>query len=371
VWSGRVAKPGYGDRVSFLHTLDAGARAFLVVAGALDAPAVSAAAAAVTAEQSSEETVSGVTPATLNSPGGEGDPAAIMLLNGATEQGRHHPRVIALAQALARAGYLVLVPDISGIGRGEVTAEGVRSAVECSLELSSRARRGRVAVFGVSVGTTLALLAAAEDALARRVTVVAGISGYTDLTELVRLATTGTYVVRGEIKRYPAESFLSLCVARSACSGLEPGRGREVIGAALDAVPADDPDPLARLRSLGPVGFDDESRAMLTLLVNRDPARFDEHYAALSEALRAKIDRLSPIRWVERLQAPVELLVDPRDKYFPPEHARALERASPRVRVTLTHALAHADMRLSFRGAADAMQLIAFATRALETVRFH
>jgi hypothetical protein len=57
--------------VSFLHTLDAGARAFLVVAGALDAPAVSAAAAAVTAEPSSEETVSGVTPATLYSPGGE------------------------------------------------------------------------------------------------------------------------------------------------------------------------------------------------------------------------------------------------------------------------------------------------------------
>lgn len=278
---------------------------------------------------------------------------------------------VALARALARAGYLVLVPDVPGIARGEVTADGVRSSVECTLELLSRAeaRPERAGLFGVSVGTTLALLAAAEEDLARRVSVVAGITGYTDLADLIRLATTGTYRAPAGIRPYPAGPFLTLCVARSVCSGLDPGPSRAVLTAALEAVAADDPDPVASLRRLHGAGLDEEARSALAVLVNRDPARFDELYAALPEATRAKVDRLSPVVWADRLQAPVELLFDPRDKYFPLEHARALERASPRVRVTTTEALAHADTRLSLRGAADSVRLLGFVTRALSATR--
>ena len=56
--------------------------------------------------------------------------------------------------------------------------------------------------------------------------------------------------------------------------------------------------------------------------------------------LRLGIERLSPVRFADRLQAPVEILADPRDKYFPLEHTLALARASPLVRVTVTTASA-------------------------------
>jgi dienelactone hydrolase len=357
--------------MSLLRSVDGGCRALLVLAAAFDAPVAGAAVRAGTAESSAEETVSGGAPATLYRPGGRGAWPALVLLNGATEEGRRHPRVVALARALARAGYLVLVPDVPGIARGEVTADGVRSSVECTLELLSRAeaRPERAGLFGVSVGTTLALLAAAEEDLARRVSVVAGTTGYTDLADLIRLATTGTYRAPAGIRPYPAGPFLTLCVARSVCSGLDPGPSRAVLTAALEAVAADDPDPVAPLRRLHGAGLDEEARSALAVLVNRDPARFDELYAALPEATRAKVDRLSPVVWADRLQAPVELLFDPRDKYFPLEHARALERASPRVRVTTTEALAHADTRLSLRGAADSVRLLGFVTRALSATR--
>ena len=352
--------------MSLRVTLGAWARSLLVFAAAFDAPLAGPAAAALTPDPRSEETVFGGAPATLYEPGRNDDRAAIVLLNGATEQGRHHPRVVALAAGLARAGYPVLVPDVPGIVRGVVTIEGARSVVECSLELSSRARAERVGLVGVSAGTTLALLAAVDEALAERVAIVAGVTGYTDLTELLRLATTGTYLEGAEPVRYRPEPFLSLCVARSVCSGLESERSRGLLEAALEAVAPDDPDPIAPLRGLDTVGADAEASAMVALLVNRDPERFDELYAALPETMRAKIDRLSPIRWADRLQVPVELLFDPRDKYFPLEHARALQRVSPRVRVTVTHALAHADPRVSLRGAKDALHVFGFVTRALE-----
>ncbi|MER3410643.1 MAG: hypothetical protein C4306_11325, partial [Thermoleophilia bacterium] len=273
-----------------------------------------------------EETRVAGHPATAYVPGRLEQAPYALLLNGATPLGRHHPRLVRLAQGVARAGFRVVVPDLPGLARGEVTWAGVRSTVICARELADE---GRVALLGISSGTTLALLAAEEPDLAGRVSVVAGTTCYTDLRDLIRLATTGTYEAEGgELRRYPAGPFLALCVARSVCAGLDEGPGREALAQALASVADDDPDPLARLRHLRLVGLGEEARAALDLLANRDPRRFDDLYAALPAKTQAKVDRLSPIRRASRLRVPVELLVDPLDKYFPLEHALALARAS-------------------------------------------
>jgi len=325
-------------------------------------PGLSRALAALTPEPQSEETVATGRPATLYRPGRPVEAPPVLLLNGATPLGRRHPGVVRLAQGIARAGFRVLVPDLPGVARGEVRMEAVGGAAACALELAGERR---VALFGISTGTTLGLLAAEQPDLAEHAAVVAGTTCYTDLRDLIRLATTGTHEEGGRLRRYPAGPFLALCVARSVCAGLDPGPGRRALASRLEGVPDDDPDPLARLRGLRLIGLGEEARAALDLLANRDPARFDELYAALPEGTRAKIERLSPVRGAARLRAPVELLVDPRDKYFPLEHALALARASPLVRVTRTEALAHADTRRSARAALDLARVGAFLVRVL------
>ncbi len=331
-------------------------------ASAFQLPGMAGLLAALVPSPFCRETVAAGSPATLYAPRSAAQAPAVVLLNGATPLGRHHPGLVRLAEGIARAGFRVLVPDLPGIVRGEVTWEGVRSAVACAHELVGG---GRVALFGISSGTTVALLAAEEPDLAERVTVVAGTTGYTDLRDLMRLATTGTYETPHGLRPYRSHPFLALCVARSVCAGLDEGRARRVLAAALEGVGDDDPDPLARLRQLHLVGLDREARAVLDLLVNRDPTRFDSLYAALPESARAKVDRLSPVRGADRLRAPVELLVDPRDKYFPLEHARALARLSPLVRLTVTEALAHADTRRSPAVALDLVRVAAFLVRVL------
>lgn len=346
--------------------IDAAVEALVVGASAFRIPVLSEALAAVTPEPRCEETAWAGWPATLYRPRRAEDEAPVLLLNGATPLGRRHPGIVRLAGGLARAGLRVLVPDLPGVARGEVTLEGVGAARSCALALAAGRR---VALFGISTGTTLALLAAEEPDLADRVSVVAGTTCYTDLRDLIRLATTGTYETRGRLRRYPAGPFLALCVGRSVCAGLDPGPGREALAAELAGVRDDDPDPLARLRGLRLVGLGVEARAALDLLANRDPACFDALYAALPEATRAKIDQLSPVVGAGRLRAPVELLVDPYDKYFPLEHALSLARASPLVRVTVTGALAHADARRSLRAVRDLARVGAFLVRILRATR--
>jgi hypothetical protein len=238
----------------------------------------------------------------------------IVLLNGATPLGRRHPAIARLATALARTGKRVLVPDVYGIDRGEIGERGVAATVRVA-DVASR----RFAFFGVSVGTTLALLAAEQEALAARVSVVAGVAGYVDLPDLIRIATT---------ERFASSPFLLECV-----------------------------DCSVRAAAAG--------EAVEALLANRDPARFDALYAALPDQVRAAIERLSPAHGAGRLRAPVLILADPGDKYFPPEHLARL----PQAQVTSVTLLSHADVGVTLRDLPQLARVIRFGARALKASR--
>jgi pimeloyl-ACP methyl ester carboxylesterase len=272
---------------------------------------------------------------------------------------------------LAGAGFAVAVPDVPGNARGEVTGTSVQATVAIGLAMKAQHRvlPGRVALFGISTGTTLALLAAEQPELASGVSIVAGITGYTDLVDLIRLATTGTHCQGAAVRPYPAEPFLALCVGRSVAAALQPGPDRDSLLGELEALPDDDPDPLACVRGRAAVGPAGDAGAAIEILANQDPGRYDELYARLPEGLRAQIEGLSPVHGAPGLRCRVELLFDPRDKYFPLEHALALARAAPSVRVTITRALAHADTRFSLRAAGEVVRLAGFVIRALQAAR--
>jgi pimeloyl-ACP methyl ester carboxylesterase len=323
-----------------------------------------------TAEPCLEEIVVAGAPTTLARPGRARPCSLLVLVNGVTAQGRRHPDVQRLAHALARAGYLVLVPDLTGLARGEITERTVAGAVAvgCAAARWPEAHDGRIGFLGVSVGATLALLAAEDERLAERVSAVAGIAPYTDFVNVVRLATTGTYPSGKALDRYPVPAFLSLVVARSLAAALPAGAERELLRAALATVEADALDPLAELRRLPRAGLSAAALAVLELTLNRDPARFDPLYAALPAEMRATGARLSPLAGAGRLCVPVELASAPRDRYFPPAESRALARAAPGIRVTVTPALAHADPRIALSDLRGLAELWGFGVRALRSM---
>src|SRR5207244_11427798 len=72
-------------------------------------------------EPRAEETIIAGQPAMLVRPGAGRSWRAIVFVNGVTRLGRHHPDVERLARALARAGYLVAVPDPPGLRQGTLT----------------------------------------------------------------------------------------------------------------------------------------------------------------------------------------------------------------------------------------------------------
>jgi len=196
---------------------------------------------------------------------------------------------------------------------------------------------------------------------------VAGLAPYTDLVQVVRLTTTAVYMKHGQLERYRTKSFAALVIARSLAAALTPGRDRTLLLARLLAVPDDAPDPLAPLRTLRESRLRPPARALVRLLVNRDPARFDSLYAALAPRIRLAATLLSPISAAARLQARVLIASAPHDKYFPPDETRALAHRAPHVALTVTPTLQHAIPHFSIGDFAGLFRFDGFLVRVLRS----
>jgi pimeloyl-ACP methyl ester carboxylesterase len=312
-----------------------------------------------------EEVAHGEIPITVVRPGARPPWPTLVFVNGATPDGRNHPIVRRLGLGLARAGFLVFVPELPGIGRGELTPATLRSTIELVTAAGNtpEALRGRVGLAGVSIGGSLALLAAAAPSLAERITVVACIAPFTDLANVVRLATTGVYRDGDRLVTYASPPFLLLGIARSLVGTLPCNPANELLASELRAVDPNFADPLLPFRMSGPL--DDGAAALHALLANRDPERFDELYRALPVAARESVESLSPIRAASGLVAPVEIATAPHDTYFPVAESLALAGLNPRVTLTVTEALAHAAPTLTRAGLAGLVRLHLFFTRSL------
>lgn len=343
--------------------IDAQSAAFVVLATTIDTPVLNWIARAATHAPRAEETRVAGQEATVVRPGSGERWPAVVFVNGATEQGHLHPEVQRLARGLARARFLVVVPELPGLRRGEITLRTLSALVAVARATADRpdVRNGRIGFVGVSVGASLALAAAEDGALAGRVSAVAGIAPYADLREVTRLATTGYIRRGGTLQAYDPDDFVLLAVARSLGASLPNVRERKRFLTQLARIPNERDDPLN--------GVELPAGPLSNLLANDDPLAFDGLWRRLPARLRAAAGRLSPISRAERLTMPVELASSPRDDYFPVAESRSLARSAPHVRVTVTESLSHAVPEPSLRGLGAAFRFDGFVVRGLRALR--
>ena len=347
--------------------VDAQVRAVVALSLVLEAPVLTPVVEAVTGEPRLADTVVAGNPALVAKPRGEGPWPALFFVNGVVTEGRELPEVRRIAEGLARAGYLVVVPDLPGLRRGEIRPETVHETLEVAREISERpdARDRGVGLVGVSTGATLALIAAGDGEIAQRVSVVAGVAPYTDVRTVLSTATTGYYRgASGEMVPYEVDPFLAGAITQSLVSTLPPSRDRDALLDELEEVDRLRPEFLAELRGMGP-----EASSVAELLENRDPDRFDDLYASLPDGVRAKMEALSPLAGERRLDVPVELISGPRDKYFPVSESRAVVRVAPQARVTVSEALDHVELSSAARDLPSLLLIDGFVVRSLREAR--
>jgi pimeloyl-ACP methyl ester carboxylesterase len=357
-----------GLLIAYWSWVDAQARAVVVISSILEAPVLTPAAEAVSDEPGFEDVSVAGNPALVARPAGDGPWPAVFVVNGTVPEGRKLPEVRQLAEGFARAGYLVVVPDLPGLTEDRITPQTAEATTQVAREISARTdvEDGEVALVGVSTGATLALLAAEDPALRGKVSLVAGVAPYSNIKTVLNVATTGHYRrPGGELVRYEATPFLSYVVARSLVAALPPGEDKRTLSGELERAGRESPDPLSGLRSRQTDGLGADARRVVGLLANRNPKRFAALYADLPDAVRHDLEELSPVAGAGRIRVPVELATGPHDKYFPSSQSYVLGRVAPERRVTVTGTLDHAKLDVSLGDIQAFATFDAFVVRSL------
>lgn len=341
-------------------------RALILLAVVLELPLLARLVRLLTGEPQVEQIVVEGVPVEVVKPARGGPWPAWLFVNGAHPLRRTEPVVTRLSRGLARAGYLVLVPDVPGLGEGAITTRTLdaTAAVTAAAIQREDVAGDRVALIGASTGAALALLTASRDDLADRISVVAAVAPFADLGRMVCLATTRGYPENGVFARYDVTDLHRLVVTRSLVTTISDDAERQRLLSDLERAEREERDPVAALPA-APAGLSEDARAVLSVLKNEDPERFAELYEALPERVRLLLERLSPVGGSAGVRAPVELVVPPSDVYFPLGEAHALAAALPNVHLTITATLDHTRPQLSLGRLRDLRAFDRFVVRGL------
>lgn len=296
-------------------------------------------------------------------------PTGLVLVPGLAAGGKDDPRLIALAHALARARFQVLVPEIGGLKQIRASGDDTRAVAAAAVALENHLKANgsapNIGVAGISYAAGPAVLAALSDEAGGSIDFVFSVGGYYDLTAAITFVTTGRYRENPDRPwRFRAPNAYGKWVfARNNADRITDPQDRRILA-----------DIAARkLRDLdAPIGdlvprLGAEGRAVYALLENQDPDKVPILVLALPAAIKRDIDALDVSRQdLSRLRARLILLHGRDDAIIPWTESAALARAAPHgwAELYLVDNLAHVELQKGDLG--DSVTLWEAAYRLLE-----
>ena len=264
---------------------------------------------------------------------------AVLLVNGATALGNDDPETRRLGEALARAGYLAMLPEFPFLkeGRLERDAPAVIDAAFARLLARPDTQGMATGAFGFSVGGGMMLAAASRPGALQHASYVGALGAYFDLDTYLASVVSGTQRRNGVPEPWdPAPEVrlrLPLAAAELLGDPVDFNRVTEALRAGEGRLPAEVPGDLGG-----------EGAALWRALAAPDYEVALARFRALPVSLRAVIDGLSPRASWTSLRAPVFWLHDLGDRFEPVsegETAAATPHAGP-TRFQRTALLSHA-----------------------------
>jgi len=266
--------------------------------------------------------------------------AAMLVVNGASTLGNDDPETRRISEALARAGYLVMLPEFDFLkeARLERSAPARVDAAFAALLARPDADPDRAGAFGFSVGGGIMFAAAGmPNAALARARYLGALGAFFDIRTYLASVVTGTQVREGRAEPWTPDPEARSKLPIGAAQAMSDPSDRDAVVAALRAaggVLAADP----------PAGLGAEGRAVWQLLAAPDYGTALARFDALPAALRDTFATLSPATRWSAVSAPVYWLHDEGDRFEPvseSERASATARAGT-TELHLTRLLSHA-----------------------------
>jgi dienelactone hydrolase len=256
---------------------------------------------------------------------------AVLLVFGVNNLGRNHPAIERVADALARTGVAVLVPDSRTLLEGRLEVGEIDGIVDAFETLAARPEVDpeRLGIVGFSVGGSLALLAAGSDRIADEVRWVNAFGAYADASSYLAAVSAHRHLAPdggdGEVPWIPSplarEVFLHFVLDQVADpqdrAALEAAHAPAILAGER---PEPDPELAAALRT-------DAARLVDGLLTAPSVAAARAIIEDLPDESLDFIDAISPVRHLDGLSARVWLMHEREDHHVPHVESRLLADA--------------------------------------------
>jgi len=283
------------------------------------------------------ETKEGPVTTELYRPPGRGPHPAVVLCLGVVPFGVDHPQIPRLKVALARFGFVALIHWSPAMRDRRLVPEDTARVAAAYDYLVRRpdVDATRSGLFGTCVGGSFALLAAAEPVIRDRVAFVGAFAPYSSLWTFVRDIASLTRANGGAVLPWTVDPLTHEVFVRSVTETLPPREG----DALRDAYSAGPPTALS--------GLSVEGQAVQRLLAAPDRDSAELALRQVPQALRERLDAMSPLQHLGEIRAPLIMIGHDRDDLVIPvgESRRLAVELSPRAGATYTEyaMFEHAD----------------------------
>jgi len=291
--------------------------------------------------------------------GGDTAEAVTILVPGVVRLGKDDPRLVTFADTLARARFLVFVPDLVNLRQLNVSSQDAAALARAVRYVALRAGVGTQASVGmiaISYAAGPALLAAMAEEARHNVGFVYAVGSYFSIETAVTYLTTGHFRqnVDNTWRQVAPSPYATWVFVHSCAAWLEDPDDRRVLTAIADAKIADpDAEISGLLAQLGA-----EGRKIHALLANADPQNVSGLIAGLPRPVLSQLRALDLSRRdLGDLKARL-ILIHGRDDLLIPHTesiALAAARNGDRADLFIVDSLKHVE--LQFTGISDVFRL--------------
>lgn len=259
--------------------------------------------------------------ADLYLPYGTGRRSAVLLFLGVNPAGRDDPRVVGLANGLARNGSVVMIPWSESMTQGRIRVKEIEALVWAFQYLRGLGEVDpeRVGMGGFCVGASLATVAAQDPRIRDEVKFINFFGGYYDAVDLVRAISSRTRFYMGQQRPWEPDSLTLQVFTAQLIEGVGAPGDRETLARMFIDQKGSTVDPSLLVT--------DEGRAVYELLRGPELGEVDGLLARLSPETLAFLKAISPSTGIGQLRARALIMHDTSDRLVPSEESRRLADA--------------------------------------------
>lgn len=251
---------------------------------------------------------------------------AILLVLGVNNVGRNHPVVARVADALARTGAAVLVPDSRALLEGRLDVGEIDGVVRAFQALAARPEvdTERVGIAGFSIGGSLSMLAARDPRIAGQVRWVNAFGAYADAETYLAAVSAHAYrEADGSAVPWTPSPLAREIHLQFMLDQVDDAADRSALDDALRRriLDGDHPPPDPALRASLRT---DAGRTVHDLLTAQTLDVATAAIAALPADSLDFIDAISPARHLDGLAADIHVMHETTDAHVPIVESRAL-----------------------------------------------